>query len=89
MDDVKLKLGNLDIQLPPTLHELKAVRREIKNVLKAMEKDELKFGSARKEFQTSLIEMHEKGGVALCEKAVKIIQRGKAMAQVWHNCTKA
>ena len=83
MDKLQLKLGSLDIDIPPTIQEIRQLRSANMQVLKAMEVHELKTGSARSQYQDSLIEMYKKAGKSLSATAVRRIQRAEATAKVW------
>jgi len=83
MDKLQLKLGSIDITIPPTIQEIRQLRSANMQVLKAMEIQEHKTGSARSRYQDSLIEMYEKAGKTLSATAVRRIKRAEATARVW------
>lgn len=89
MDNVRLKLGSLDIEIPPTIEELRQMRAQNLKLLRVMEREELKIGGARSDHQTSLIDMYKQAGQTLSAKAVKKIQRAEAMNRVWQECAQA
>jgi len=83
MDSLQLKLGSLEVTIPPTFQEMKQLRRANMSILKAMEKVEIQSGDARSRYQDSLIEMYEKAGQTLSATAVRKIKRCEALSRVW------